>query len=308
MTKKNLKKIIIISFLCIILILNQNNTFFANSENLSVESYIKDTFEYYKNNKDYIIDNNFLDNATSSSNDWIAMSLGRYAYQDNQKDYKIISYQKITEKYQTENKLDKNKASEWHRISLTLNALGDTSTNVNGINLIADGTFEREVSPGKQGINGWIWGLITLDSKCYKTPENSTYTRLDFIENILKNQNKDGGFSLFGDTSDVDITAMAITALSPYYQIPNKFTINNQDKTIYQIINECINFLSANQLNSGDFKSWGSVNCESTAQVLIALCSLNINPLEDERFIKNGNNLLNGLLKYKLDNGAFAIH
>lgn len=46
---------------------------------------------------------------------------------------------------------------------------------------------------------------------------------------------------------------------------------------------------------------------ESTDQVTVALCCLGIDPLTDERFIKNGNTLLDGILRYRMDDGGF-IH
>ena len=45
--------------------------------------------------------------------------------------------------------------------------------------------------------------------------------------------------------------------------------------------------MSNAQNENGGFASWGSVNSESCAQVLVALTSLGIDPTNDERFIKN---------------------
>lgn len=188
------------------------------------------------------------------------------------------------------------------------------------INLIADGTYDRgkTTSCGRQGINGWIWALITLDSKAYAVPEDAFNQRGDFIAEIARQQLSDGGFALSGTVSDPDITAMAIQALAPYYNSEtvysyesakltdedgNKLKIN---KKVRDIVDESLAWLSSVQKEDGDFSSWGTVNVESTCQVAVALCSLNIDPLTDERFIKNGNTLLDGIRKYRLDNGGFV--
>ena len=84
--------------------------------------------------------------------------------------------------------------------------MGGDPTNIgtdeNGlpINLIADGTYDRgKTTPlGRQGINGWIWGLITLDSMRYNIPDGAYYTRDDIIIEILRQQLSDGGFALSG--------------------------------------------------------------------------------------------------------------
>ncbi|WP_044665442.1 hypothetical protein [Syntrophaceticus schinkii] len=48
-------------------------------------------------------------------------------------------------------------------------------------------------------------------------------------------------------------------------------------------------------------------NVESTGQVLVALCALGIDPLTDQRFIKGGNTVIDGIMKYRRPDGGF-IH
>lgn len=169
--------------------------------------------------------------------------------------------------------------------------------NGDAINLTADGTYNRgfTASLGRQGINGWIWGLIALDAKHYSIPDGSYYSRADIIKEILKLQLSDGGFALTGRSADPDITAMAIQSLAPYYKSGSSYTYaltrqNGQTvtKTVKQAVNEALSCLSDMQLDTGDYISWGTQNVESTAQVLIALCCLGINPQADNRFIKTG--------------------
>ena len=178
--------------------------------------------------------------------------------------------------------------------------MGGDPTNIGkdsggkSINLIADGTYDRgKTTPlGRQGINGWIWGLITLDSMSYEVPEGAYYTRDDIIVEIIKQQLTDGGFALSGKTADADITAMALQALAPYYNSEKSYTYTQRvnkkkvTKAVYQIVDEALECLSKQQLDTGDFASWGTENVESTDQVVVALCSLGIDPLTDKRFMK----------------------
>lgn len=268
----------------------------------------------------YLINNVFLEQAGTTPGDWFPIGLGRYGYPDDYNAYLAVIKEVVQERYKTPGKLHNAKSTEWHRISLAILAMGGNPTNVgtdqNGkpINLIADGSYDRgkTASLGRQGINGWIWGLIMLDSMRYPVPDGAFYKRDDIIVEILRQQLPDGGFALSGNQSDPDISAMALQALAPYYNNETAYTYTlakkktEATKTVRQVVDEAILTLSKLQLDSGDFHSWGTANVESTAQVLVALCSLGINPQADSRFIKNGNTLLDGIMKYKMPDGGFA--
>lgn len=253
-----------------------------------------------------LINNKYLELAGTTPGDWYQIGMSRLEIEDDYASYLAVIEDKIESRYATKNKLSKAKATEWHRISLSVLASGGdpqnigTDQNGNAINLIADGTYNRGLTAplGRQGINGWIWGLIALDSMKYKIPEDAYNTREDIINEIFSKKLSDGGFALSGKTYDTDITAMVIQCLAPYYGTRNDVT---------ETIDKAITLLSANQLETGDFSSWEMPNSESTSQVIIALCSLGIDPFSDSRFIKNGNNLLDGLLRYRMTDGGF-IH
>ncbi|QVK19354.1 terpene cyclase/mutase family protein [Mycoplasmatota bacterium] len=305
------------------------NSAFAKERDFDLEEVIEDLINWKKSdvgatNEENLINSTYLQFAGTTPGDWYPIGLGRYNYSDDYNAYLAVITDKINERYQTPYKLHKAKATEWHRISLAVTAMGGNPTaigeyNGNPIDLIADGTYNRggTASPGRQGINGWIWSLIALDSSRYEVPEDAYHTRQDFIVEILKTQLVDGGFALSGKVSDPDITAMAMQALAPYYNSEIVFSYtsskikddNNQyitmEKSVKQVIDECIALLSSVQTDDGDFSSWGMQNVESTDQVLVALCSLGINPETDPRFIKNGNTLIDGIMKYRLDNGGF---
>lgn len=271
--------------------------------------------------EEYLINNTYLENAGTTAGDWYPIGLGRLNITDNSAAYLAVIRDQIEKRYRQPEKLSAVKATEWHRITLAILSMGGDPTNFgtdeNGkaIDLISDGTYNRgkTTSLGRQGINGWIWGLIALDSMRYEIPSDAYYTRDDIIIEILKQQLNDGGFALSGQSSDPDITAMAVQALSPYcnsekdYTYVQKSTDKEMTKNVRAVIDEAISCLSNMQLNTGDYKSWGTENVESTAQVIIALCCINIDPLTDSRFIKDGCTLLDGILRYRMPDGGF-IH
>ena len=239
-----------------------------------------------------------------SVSDWIAIATGcsgnpvkRNAYLKGLEDY-------VTAEYEKNGCLHNIKATEYHRISLAVLALGGDPTCFGKdsagepINLIAEGTYgwENSDSLGMQGLNGWIFALITLDAKYYDVPDDAVYTREDILAAILAAQTDEGGFGLSGSAPDVDITAMTLQALAPYY---------HTGAEVQGSVDRALGWLSAQQNNSGDFTSWGSGSAEGTAQTVIALCSLGIDPRTDARFVKNGNSALDGLLQYRTENGMF---
>ncbi len=239
-----------------------------------------------------------------SVSDWIAIATGcsgnpvkRNAYLKGLEEY-------VTAEYEKNGCLHNIKATEYHRISLAVLALGGDPTafgkDTSGepINLIAEGTYnwDNSNSLGTQGLNGWIWALITIDAKYYDIPRDAVYSREDIVGAILAAQTDEGGFGLSGGSPDVDITAMALQALASYYP---------QHENVKGSVDRALGWLSAQQSDTGDFVAWGAPSAESTAQVVIALCSLIIDPRTDTRFIKNGKSALDGLMQYQVDGGMF---
>ncbi len=284
----------------------------------------------------------FLSGASSTATDWMALAMGRFGYWDNGTytyliddgtgygDY-LAAMRAYIEKTYAENAgiLHSAKATEWHRAVVAIAALGGDPTDFgiyqgNPINLIADGSYNNmlKAGPGTQGINGWIWGLIAMDTGMYPVPADAKYTRETFITEILKMQLTDGvqgnaygGWVLggYGSRSDVDITAMAIQALAPYYNDDTVYTYVNENsktevsKTVRQCIDEALDLLGTMQNQNGGFASWGTDNVESVAQVVVALCAVGIDPAKDERFItRDGKTLLDGMLQFLLPDGGFC--
>ena len=270
--------------------------------------------------EDFLLCEKFTALAGTSSGDWYPIGLSGLGKDDNYIGYLASLKDNIERRYAEDGGLDRVKATEWHRTALSMLAAGGDPTtlckdeNGNTINLIADGVYNRGniSSLGAQGISGWIWGLIALDSRFYEVPEDAYYSREDIIKEILSRQLDDGGFALSGSVSDPDITAMAIQALAPHYNDEKSYTYTlpgtkgDKTATVRTVIDEALNRLSSLQLDTGDYRSWGLRNSGSVCQVIVALCSLGINPVEDIRFIKNGNTLWDGLMIYHMPDGGFV--
>ena len=121
-----------------------------------------------------------------------------------------------------------------------------------------------------QGINAVTYALIALDSKPYDSGD--TTLRDKYVTFLLNNSCDKGGWVYGGDTSaaaDVDMTAMVIQALAPYY---------STDTRVKDAVDSGLAVLKSRQERTGGFSSSGSYNAESTAQVIVALTALGIDP------------------------------
>lgn len=149
-------------------------------------------------------------------------------------------------------------------------------------------------SVGAQGVMSYIYGLHLVNNAL----TGSRFTQQELIDTLLDLRKADGGWAVIGNYSDTDVTAMALQALAPHYRA---------DERVRAATDEALRFLSAKQGDSGAFVGFGGgENPESTAQVIIALSALGIDPCGDERFIKDGNNALDGLLLFRLEDGSFC--
>ena len=94
-------------------------------------------------------------------------------------------------------------------------ALGYDASSFEGYDFINKITNNTRMI--NQGVNGPLYSLIALNSGDYQVPENAQWTKEKLLEEILKYQGTDGGFSLaLNSASDADMTAMTLIALAPY--------------------------------------------------------------------------------------------
>ena len=196
-------------------------------------------------------------------------------------------------------RLHKAKSTDNSRMILALTALGRDVTNVGGYNLL-QGLSDLEYVK-YQGNNGPIWALLALDCGNYPVPSGGIVTRQALIDEILRVQTSDGGWTVSGDKADSDMTGMALTALAPYY---------TKDLKVQEAIDKAIARLSEMQDEDGGYSTSYDgttkiATSESISQVVTALSALGINADTDPRFVKNGNSVIDALLRYYVKGGGF---
>ena len=234
-------------------------------------------YQLTKTNSDSVqnyIDGYLTENAGVAS-EWYAIALSQYG------NYNFSKYGNALEAYLNDNEV--NSASTRLKMILSLFVANkDAEYIVENI----------DTSIGKQGIMSLVFGLHALNNGIVS--EMHTITSL--TDEILSKQLENGSFAINGKNGDIDTTAMTVQALAPYYS----------DEKVKTAIDKAITFLSEKQQENGGFVMYGVNNPESASQVIIALSSLGIDYKTDERFIKNGKNILDAICTFRLDDGSFS--
>lgn len=185
--------------------------------------------------------------------------------------------------------LHRVKYTEYARMVLALTVLGEDPADFAGFNVLAPLSDTKKVL--FQGTSGAVWALLALDSNAYAADA----ARNVYLKAIADGVGSDGGWALVpGDASDADLTAMALTALAPYAA----------EKDVQTLLDNGLAFLSSIQNADGSFSTSGHATAESTAQVLVTLCTLGISET-DSRFVKNGTTVLEALLSFQHPDGGF---
>lgn len=185
------------------------------------------------------------------------------------------------------------------RIILALTAIGKDPANVGGKNLLAalqDRNIMQVTNTSDTDINGLVFGLLALNSGNY------TQDSYWLVQAILTQQNENGSWSASADrkpVGDVDMTAMALQALAPYYN-------EGGDTTVNAAVDKALQWLSAK------YKGTGYTSAESCAQVVVALSALQLNANSDSSFVKTVDgaptSVLGDLLRYYLGEGQGFKH
>ncbi len=250
----------------------------------------------YQNTGSYLKNTVISPTVGSIGGEWAIIGLARSDIEVSEKYFQ--SYLENLEKYLKEHNgiLHEKKYTEYSRVILALSSIGISPENFCGYNLLLPlGDYKKTIS---QGINGPIWALIALDSNSYELPVNPEAeiqsSREMYVDYILKSQNPDGGWALSGNSSNTDITAMALQSLSKY----------QEDERVKSATEKALNFLSEVQKKNEGFSFGNAETSESSVQVLLALCELNI-PLNDKRFVKDEISVLDNILGFYVEDKGF---
>ena len=252
--------------------------------------------------EDTLFAGDFLNAAGSTAGDWYPFGMAAAGLEDDYTAYLAALRENVRTRCEQDGTLSESKATEWHRVILAALSCGADPTRfcitADGapVDLLADGVFYRK-NVGRQGVNGYIWALIALNTRDYPVPADALNTRGTLLHTLLEKQTPDGGWAAAGDAADVDLTAMALIALAP---------LTKTDEAARAAAEKALACLSALQAENGGYSNGGIANCESCAVTVTALCCLGIDPAADERFMKTGGSVLDALLSYRLENGSFT--
>ncbi|MBP1989124.1 S-layer homology domain-containing protein [Paenibacillus eucommiae] len=192
---------------------------------------------------------------------------------------------------QVNGKLDS--ATDYERTVLIVKSLGGDPTSFGGYNLIE--AIYNHPDLTKKGTMGAIFGLLALNSGEYTIPSTAVNTAESLISWLLKSQAAGKGWAYVADEpSSIDVTAMALSALAPYYE---------KQPDVKKAVDQAVAWLSSQQKASGGFSDMGE-NSDSAAQVIIALTSLGMDP-QGASFTKN-KGLVDYLYTYLQKDGGFA--
>lgn len=205
----------------------------------------------------------------------------------------VVSYAQSMDRY---GRIPGETVSTNARIALALAAIGKDPTNVGGKSFLQACDSMSYIK--RQGTSGPVWTLIALDSMDY--PTFGDVTRDKLIEAILDRRMESGAWyiSITNKEDNVDMTAMAIQALAPYYAA-------NAD--VKAAVDKAVSWLAAVQQTDGSFAETAAAaaSSESCAQVIVTLTALGIDPVTDSRFTKNGKTVLDALCTFAVEGGGF---
>lgn len=235
----------------------------------------------------------YADKDPAGVSDWATLGLARDGVKLDDAYYNAVCAY-VAENINDKGQLNSRLSTENSRRILALTAIGRDVTNVAGHDLLAGLSDLSYVT--RQGLNGAVYALLALDCGGYDVPEGGTATREALINAILDKALPAGGWAYSGTEADPDMTAVAIQALAPYY---------GSNESVKSAVDKALEVLSAMQTENGGFISSGSENSESSAQVVIALTALGIDPEKDARFVKNGKSALDALCSYAVEGGGF---
>ncbi len=195
---------------------------------------------------------------------------------------------------------DFSRATDYQRTILSAIASNKDPRNFAGKDLVkavinsqlSDGKFADTVDQGGGNlVNAHIWGIVCLYADGEKIPNKDNAYKW-----LVSHQNKDGGFGITvnSNTSDIDMTGMALAA----FGVLGK---DYEDK----YVEKTLKYLSYQQLENGEFQTWGVENPESAAAVVQGLVAVGVNPTSEKWTRKNGSNPVKFILSFQLSDGSF---
>ena len=241
----------------------------------------------------------------STCGEWVVLALARGGIEDDAWYGKYMDDVIATVKA-CGGVLDDRKYTEYSRVIIGLSAIGQDATKLNTGNQVYDlvSPLVRKQSNGEywatwQGNNGTIFAIIALDTQNYLNTSAGNTARKVLIDELLTVQLSSGAWEISsGSGADIDMTAMALQALAPYYLSSSKFNALKTNHNYTDLQTSVTNAL--NYLNTRKSNDYGSV--EAAAQVVVALSALNRDAANDAIL----GDVLGSVLSYYNGSGGFV--
>ena len=157
--------------------------------------------------------------------------------------------------------------------------------------------------------NDYVFALEALHSGNYSPAKGSKLDKDQLIKDLIALRNPaDHAWNYTGDytgtwgSSDTDTTAMVLTALAPYYNLPESETgISKETKdAVKQAVEEGFTYLKDFQEENGAMKSvWSNGNSNTTAMMIVTMAAYGKDM--NTEFVVNGNTLIDGLMNFALE-------
>ena len=207
---------------------------------------------------DYLTANSSFDVAAIGG-DWTVFGLARAGLLDDEHKSKYAANVKKALDKNGSEMLSNSKSTENSRVVLALTAAGFDATDFAGYDLTAP-LYDYDYVI-KQGVNGAVFALLALESADYANGDEICDKYVDYI---VSQQTDNGGYSYDGETIDVDLTAMAVSAIAKH--------LDSADAALSAVF--ALAQLEMLQNENGGYEAYGSECSESTAQVIVALSEI----------------------------------
>ncbi|MFC5402229.1 S-layer homology domain-containing protein [Cohnella soli] len=221
------------------------------------------------------------------SSDWVAFGLARSGA--------TVGAAYLSEAAKSADSGSLRLVTDFARVALAVNAVGGDVRKVGSGKTDLLGKIANFDKITAQGPNAPAYALLALDAAGYVPGTNDKWSRDDLVKWLVDHRTNGGGWSLTAGKSDTDITGIVLSALAGYQDSPE----------VKSATEEALKWLSSVQLANGGFGG-AAESSESAAQVVIALTSLGIDPVNDARFSKDGKSALTRLLEFRLADGQFS--
>ncbi|MDL2215504.1 hypothetical protein LJB77_00275 [Ruminococcaceae bacterium OttesenSCG-928-N02] len=228
---------------------------------------------------------------------WLVFALARSG-QENVFSTRMQSYQTNLETYVNRNTYLKDKDGEIDYAAyppsvLAVTSVGKVAHLLSNTDVIMGMSLERGLDAG--GPETWAYALIAIDCTggAYSFTEGGDVERTLIIDRLLSWQAAGGGFAPGGTGSaDAYYTAICLQALA-------KYTAREDVRTA---VDDALAFLLEMQAGADRFPSAQQGSLVTSAQVVIALCELGMDP-----YNFGTGQLLPFILEHQNSNGSFRL-